>query len=90
MYWLAEVLTRLAVPPPHLVGDVFGDERPGLVEEFLFFDRERDAGKVHQAASITRVRKRSRVSSAWAMLSPGRWTLTQLTPSFASRSRPSR
>ncbi len=94
MHFLIEVFAELTIAPQHLVGDVFSRRMPASGRGRLVLGRKSDVGEVHldrRSGRIeTRVRKRSRVSSACAMLSPGRWTLTQVTPSFASFSRPSR
>ena len=43
MHLLIEVFAELAIALAHFVGDVFGDERPSLIEEGLVLGRKRDA-----------------------------------------------
>ena len=47
MHALVEVFAELAITPKHVIGDVFSDERPGLLGESLVLRGKRDTGKVH-------------------------------------------
>ena len=58
MHLLIEVFTELTVTLQDFVGDVFRDEHPGLIEEFLVLGREVDAGEVHRRKPLTPRRRR--------------------------------
>ena len=47
MHLFIEVLAELTIAPQNLVGDVFSDERPSLLEKGVVFSRKHDVREVH-------------------------------------------